>query len=333
MDANNEKVVLNGTPPLPNREQTNNESRESKFNTSMNSNDFHNNNSFNESNDYSTNPNLKSDSLNYTERKNKGFNQQVSFKDEVNSVSPQRLTPIKKKPEPKNIDKSNENQPKKSIDAKMNEDYFLSLFEPNSDLLIDDYDLSLYSKYIPNKAQLQTRYLDLNDDETILKRIKERIENREKELKNQRKSIFDVNNPDKEINVKIDITTDGAKIRHMSKSRNGQIINENPLTNRSNKNTKRIPNEFRDSFALKKFDDQKTQNSRHISLPALVRSNPKKDGEDDGSETPLFYYADSNENDVNRDNLPIHEYLYSLSKKGNEGNFFRSLEIDFINSI
>jgi len=119
MDANKGKVDLNGTPPMLNRDQTKNDLRESKLDVSLNSNEIHNNNnannnSFNESNDYSVNTNPKYDSVNNTERKNKGFSQQVSFKDEINSVTSNRLTPLKnRKPDFKNPEKLNENQPKK----------------------------------------------------------------------------------------------------------------------------------------------------------------------------------------------------------------------------
>ena len=211
---------------------------------------------------------------------------------------------------------------------------FLSFFEPG----IDDYDVTLYTKNFSkyNNAYHHTpRLIDYDEDQIIFERIKNRIHKRDLSIINRTKNPdnnnvvvlndFNTNIKDaynKELNVKIDITTDGAKIREMTKSRNS---NNFMPTNRTTNSRLLNLDYLNDDFLL--------NSKRNAALPSLNLGNnnnnnlkkSKKKENVNNTNNPnngnfdLFNNSSSfDENNKSIDALKnpnIHNYLYSLSKK------------------
>jgi hypothetical protein len=206
---------------------------------------------------------------------------------------------------------------------------FLSFFEPE----MDDYDITLYAKNFSkyNNAYHHTpRLIDYDEDQLIFERIKNRIAKRDLSIinrtKNPDKNVVVLNDfiskdsHNKELNVKIDITTDGAKIREMTKSRNS---NNFMPTNRTTNSRLLNLDYLNDDFLL--------NSKRNAALPSLNLSNnnnnlkksKKKENVNNNSNNGNFDLLNNSSSldeinksfDALKNPNNIHNYLYSLSKK------------------
>jgi hypothetical protein len=209
-------------------------------------------------------------------------------------------------------------------------------YEYNSDLFLntimtDNDDLNIYKRYYPTittNIPNFSRYLDLNDDTLVLDRLKAKLDQRDFDMQKRVKD-------GKEINVLIDITTDGKTVRHQVKSRNSQNLNTNNNNNNNNLNdisllNKRSRNDNLEDnltdinpkgYAVKK-------RLTHNSLPNLItRNNGNKSRKSDeileiNEHDQLKLQTPRNQLLRERERESIHDHLYSLSnRKDNIGYF------------
>ena len=230
---------------------------------------------------------------------------------------------------------------------------FLTFFDP----AIDDYDINLYTKNFSqyNNIYHQTpRLIDYDEDHIIFERIKNRIAKRDLSMinrtKNGDKNLIvlndlnnsytnnnSINNANKELNVKIDITTDGAKIREMTKSRNSNnFVQTNRTSNSRLLNLDYLNDDFllnnKRNAALPSLNFSNNNNNNNINLKKskkkdiFVNSNNSNNNNNNNSHGNLNFDSDFNNYSSSYDEINksidafknpnnIHDYLYSLSKK------------------
>jgi hypothetical protein len=208
-------------------------------------------------------------------------------------------------------------------------DFLNTFFE--LDPILNDYDINLYTKNFANyNPNYQTsRLVDYDEDYLLFDRIKQRIAKRDLSIIN-RKTPFLANESilnnsisnNKEINLKIDITTDGAKIREMTKSRNSNFANSNRTTTNSRVlNIDYLNDE--NYFNKNQFVNNSRKNTI-AALPSLNRVVLKKDSvvynnNNNNNNNGNYDFSLSKQFNIDNNALKnpnnIHDYLYSLSKK------------------
>lgn len=184
-------------------------------------------------------------------------------------------------------------------------------YDPDLFLSMMDDDVNLYKRYYPTTTTKFSRYLDFNDDALVLDRLKAKLEQRDFDMQ---KRVHD----GKEINVLIDITTDGKKIRHQVKSRNSQnLTTNNDVLPRKSRNDNIINDEEIPDINLKGYAVKKRLN--HQSLPTIP---PRNAGIKSRKSDELLEISEDQKTPRNqRERETIHGHLYSLSKKENAGYF------------